>query len=277
MRLNNGFVTVFLFVLLLQSGAGAQPPPGVLIERRLAEDLSLAVGDAVQLQPVGAGRQKGFIVQGIFERQADPNRISLNDYEVRLHLPDLQELLPASDRVDRFALVLSPAASPDSVARWVEGLAFGTRAYASADLADESSATFRVISRFHRAIGIVTTLASGIFLLCVMIIRVDERRRDMGLLRLMGFARSTVFRTVVLETVLIAGVGTAGGSLLGVLVAKLVNAYYMNFYDTTLRFALVTPQIVLTAALLGLCLGISAGVLAALRVVRVPPQQLGER
>jgi len=56
-----------------------------------------------------------------------------------------------------------------------------------------------------------------------------------------------------------------------------VNAYYARYYDTTLRFALVTPRIVLLAALLGLGLGVAAGALAAWRVVNVPPRRLGER
>ncbi len=134
-----------------------------------------------------------------------------------------------------------------------------------------------MVSRFHRAIGIVTILASGIFLLCVMIIRVDERRRDMGVLRLMGVARSTVFRAIVLEAVGIAVIGSALGAGIGVITSGLVNAHYARVYDTTLKFALVTPRIVLLAALLGLVLGVLAGILAALRLVNAPPQRLGER
>ena len=271
-----------VFLALFLGTVGAQPlpsAPGVLIERRLAEDASLGVGDTVRLRPLAgeAGVPRPFVVAGIFERAADPNRITLNEYEVRLHLPDLEALLPNRDRVDRFAVVLAPGASPDSAGRWIEALAYGTRAYASTELADEASSTFKVVSRFHRAIGMVTVLASGIFLLCVMIIRVDERRRDLGLLRLIGIARSTVFRTLVLEAVAIATLGSAAGALLGIVVARLVNAYYMNFYDTTLRFALITPRIVALAALLGLGLGLAAGVLSALRVARLAPQKLGER
>ena len=56
-----------------------------------------------------------------------------------------------------------------------------------------------------------------------------------------------------------------------------VNAYYAAYYDTTLRFALLSPRILLTALLLGIALGVAAGSLAALRIVRVPPQRLGER
>jgi putative ABC transport system permease protein len=254
------------------------PLPEVLVDRRLAESVPLEPGDTVRVRGL-AGRTapRAFVVAGVFEREADPNRISRNEMELRFHLPDLQALLPQHDRVDRFALVLERGARADSAARWVEGVAFGTRAYGSAALADQTSATFRVVSRFHDAIGIVTILASAIFLLCVMIIRVDERRRDMGVLRLIGVSRGTVFRAIVLEAVAIAVVGSAVGAGLGLVAARIVNAHYAGVYDTTLRFALVTPRIVLIAALLGLLLGVGAGVLAAWRVVSTPPQKLGER
>lgn len=267
-------IGILAFVLLQLA---PDPLPGVLIERRLAEAVPLAVGDTVRVRPLEAVTEHRFRVEGIFERPADPARIARNEYEVRFHLPDLEALLPTQDRVDRFALVLAPGASPDSVARWIETLAFGTRVYPAAALAEESSATFRVVARFHRAIGVVTILASAIFLLCVMIIRVDERRADLGMLRLIGVARGTVVRVLVLEALAIAVVGSAAGALLGIGIARVVDLYYRGLYDTTLRFALVTPRIVLLAALLGLLLGLGAGVLAALRVVRLPPQKMGER
>lgn len=270
-------IASFLLAALLQGGSAA-PLPELLVERRLAEAARLAPGDTVRVRPLArAVEPRAFVVAGTFERPADPSRISRNEYEVRLHLPDLETMLPERDRVDRFAVVLAPGASPDSAARWIEGIAFGTRAYGSRALASESSATFRVVSRFHRAIGIVTILASGIFLLCVMVIRVDERKRDMAVLRLVGIGRGTVFRAIVLESVGIAVLGSAAGAGLGVAAAAVVNAYYAHVYDTTLRFALVTPRIVLTAAVLGLLLGAAAGALAAWRVVSVPPQKLGER
>jgi putative ABC transport system permease protein len=251
--------------------------PEVLVDRRLAESVPLHPGDTVRVRALAGRETRTFVVAGVFEREADPNRISRNEMELRFHLPDLQALLAHHDRVDRFALVLAPGARADSAARWVEGVAFGTRVYSSAGLADQTSATFRVVSRFHDAIGVITILASAIFLLCVMIIRVDERRRDMGMLRLIGVSRGTVFRAIVLEAIAIAVVGSAVGAGLGLVSAHLVNAHYAGVYDTTLRFALVTPRIVLIAALLGLLLGVGAGVLAAWRVVAVPPQKLGER
>jgi putative ABC transport system permease protein len=270
-------IAMMWMAALLQAGAPAQVPE-MLVERRLAESVPLAVGDTVRVRALaGTTEARLFVVAGVFERAADPNRIARNDFEVRLHLPDLEALLPQRDRVDRFAIVLAPGADADSAARWIEGVAFGTRAYGSAALAEQTSATFAVVSRFHDAIGIVTILASAIFLLCVMVIRVDERKRDMGMLRLIGVSRSTVFRAIVLEAIGIAVVGSIAGGGLGIVVARIVNAHYARVYDTTLKFALVTPRIVVLAALLGLVLGATAGALAAWRVVRVAPQKLGER
>jgi putative ABC transport system permease protein len=270
---------LLIAALLPAPRAAAQAPlPGVLVERRLASAARLEVGDTVVARAL-AGKDAGrrFRVEGIFERPADPTRISRNSYEIRFHLADLEAMLPVHDRVDRFAVLLRPGASPDSAARWMEALAYGTRAYGSAELASQSSTTFRVISRFHRAIGIVTVLASGIFLLCVMIIRVDERRRDVGVMRLIGISRWTVFQAVVLEGVGIAAVGSVVGRVVGMGIAQIVNAYYASVYDTTLKFALLTPRIVLGAGALGVALGVGAGALAALRIVRVPPQRLGEK
>lgn len=268
-------------MLVLPAASPAQETgalPGVLIERRLADSLGLGVGDTLRARALAVeAAPRPFVVEGIFERPADPSRIARNELEVRLHLPDLQALLPAGDEVDRFALALEPGADAEAAARWAEEAAPGTRAFGSRALAEESSATFKVISRFHHAIGVVTVLASAIFLLCVMVIRVDERRADMATLRLVGISRRTVFRVVVVETIGIAVAGSAIGAGLGLVAARLVNARYAAVYDTTLRFALVTPDIVVLAALLGLALGVAAGTLAALRMVRVPPQRLGER
>lgn len=267
-----------MLLTLLLAAALLPPPPEVLVDRRLAEAVPLAVGDTVEVRPLSDNRPaRRFVVAGTFERAADPSRIARNEFEVRFHLPDLQALLPQADRVDRFAVVLRPGASADSAARWIGGIVPGVQAFGSRALAEQTSATFRVVSRFHRAIGFVTILASAIFLLCVMIIRVDERRADMGTLRLIGVGRATVFRAVVLEAVGIATVGSALGAGLGVLVARGVNVYYAGVYDTALKFALVTWRIVALAAALGLLLGALAGALAAWRTVRVPPQRLGER
>jgi putative ABC transport system permease protein len=193
---------------------------------------------------------------------------------VRLHLDHLQRLLGYGDRVDRFA-VATP--SPDATARAlvaINDVAFGFHAFRSREIAVETSETFRVVSRFHRAIGVITIVASAVFLLCILLLKVEERRRDVAALRLLGVSRASVMRSVVIEAALVAALGSALGVAIGWVTSLVVNSHYQALYRTPLRFSIVTPGIVLLAASLSLALGVTAGALAALRLVRTPPLAL---
>ena len=130
------------------------------------------------------------------------------------------------------------------------------------------------MSRFHRAIGVITIVASAIFLLCIMLLKVDERRRDVAAMRLMGISRATVIRTVMLESSFVALLGSVFGVGLGFVVSAFVNAHYQAVYRTPLRFAIITTGTVTYSVLLSLVLGIGAGALAARRLARTPPLTL---
>lgn len=247
----------------------------IAIDERLAADAGIRVGDRVVLAPEpGSVSGDTVRVAAIVRRRADPSEVARNEYRVRLHLDHLQRLIGYGDRVDRFAVLTAGGAAADSVLRRVNAAAFGFRAYPSREIAVETSKTFLVVSRFHRAIGVITIVASATFLLCIMLLKVDERRRDVAAMRLMGISRSTVVRSVMLESSVIALVGSAFGVALGFVVAAIVNAHYQNVYRTPLRFAIITPGTVAFSVLLSLVLGIGAGALAARRLARTPPLAL---
>jgi putative ABC transport system permease protein len=158
--------------------------------------------------------------------------------------------------------------------RAINDAAFGFRAHESRAIAVETSETFRVVGRFHRAIGVITIVASAIFLLCILLLKVEERRRDIAALRLLGISRASVLRSVVLEASLIALIGSVLGAGIGTLSAHVVNVHYQAVYRTPLRFALVTSDILTFAVTLSLVLGVAAGTLAAGRLVRTAPLKL---
>jgi putative ABC transport system permease protein len=196
---------------------------------------------------------------------------------VRVHLDQLQQLIGYGDRVDRFAVAArsSSTRSRDTATaealRAINAAAFGFRAYRSRDVAVETSKTFLVVSRFHRAIGVITIVASATFLLCIMLLKVDERRRDIAALRLMGISASTVVRSIVLEASLVAILGSLLGAGLGSISSAIVNWHYRGVYRTPLAFSVVTGEVLALAVGLSLVLGVVAGVLAAVRLVRVHP------
>lgn len=256
------------------AGAPSAPPRTIVIDQRLAADLQLGIGDRVMLSPAAGGSGDTVTIAAVAQRRADPSEIARAEYRVRMHLDHLQQLTGAGDRVDRFAVSATSDADVPRALDAINAAAFGFRAHASQAVAVETSQTFRVVSRFHRAIGVITIVASAIFLLCIMLLKIDERRRDVAALRLMGISRRTVVRSVVLEASLIALLGSALGVVIGAIASAIVNRHYQAVYRTPLVFSFVTPDIVTLAVVLSLVLGIGAGALAALRLVSVRPLEL---
>lgn len=246
----------------------------IAIDERLAARSGVAVGDLLVLAAEAGEPGDTLRVAAITARGADPSEISRSDFRVRVHLDHLQSLTGSGDRVGRFAVAEHAHSGERSTVALINDAAFGFRAYDAAEVAVESSATFRVVNRFHRAIGVITIVASAIFLLCITLLKVDERRRDVGALRLIGISRRSVVASVVIESALVAVIGSAMGAAIGYGASALVNWYYQGFYSTPLRFTLVTPGIVVFALGLSLVLGIGAGLLAAQRLVRRRPLEL---
>lgn len=254
--------------------ADSHPPsrlpayPPVALERRLAERLGTRVGDTLEagLEAGSAGTR--VIVSAIYEPATDPSVITRREYFVRFHLPDLARLLGTPDRVDRFGVRLTPGVAPDSVTRVLNQVAFGYRAYSSAEIASESSQTFKVVDRFHRAIAVISVMASAIFLLCIMLLKVEERRRDAAVMRFTGISSRTIFGALLLEAILVAALGSAMGVGLALLAGWTVNTYYQHYFDTALVFSRITGGIVRFSVLLSLGLGLVAGAVAAWRLAR---------
>lgn len=269
------------FLLQDSSSVGRSPttaverqPRTVAIDDALAESAHLRVGDRVSIS-AGPGMTGDTVIVGaIVRRGADPSEVARGDLRVRMHLDQLQTVAGYGDRVDRFAIATTPAADIPHLIDRINGVAFGFKAYRSRDIAVETSRTFQVVSRFHRAIGIITIVASSVFLLCIMVLKVEERRRDIAALRLMGISRATVMRSIVIEAALVAVLGSALGVALGWAASLLVNWHYQALYRTPLAFSIVTPSTVAFAVSLSLVLGIAAGVMASLRLVRTPPLAL---
>lgn len=272
-------VATLRVLLVLQALAPPTGPaiPDVALERRLAAALGAGVGDTIRLGTAAGTFPWRVRVAAVYEPRADPAAVPRRESQLVVHLPDLERMLGAVDRVDRFAVALRPGLAADSAAAELNRVAFGFRAHPSVEIASESSQTFRVVSRFHRAIAVIAIVASAIFLLCIMLLKVDERRLDAAAMRLVGVGRRTVFSALLLEACFISAVGSAIGVGLGWLAGSLVNAYYRRFFETQMVFALITSDIVWFSLGLSLILGLAAGTVAAWRLLRVQPLALWRR
>jgi putative ABC transport system permease protein len=267
-------------VLLLppvDSAAAAQdssPPPQILVSRHVAEQASLKVGDTVRFAAdANGGGARQFRVAGIYEPTPDPMRFTSRRIEARMHLPDLLAMTarpddPASaESVQAINVKLVNLDEADAFATALAARAPGTFSRPTAR-AQDGSDPFAVLERFHLAVAIVTVLGSTAFLLALMVMRAEERRETVGIVRLIGVSQRFVLLVVLAEGLLIA----AAGAVFGVLVAKAaegsVNRFFQWRYDTTLVFVRVTAPIALQSVALAVPLGILAGLVGSWTLLR---------
>jgi len=248
----------------------------------LLQRVGLGVGSVVALTTdPHAATARAFRIVGAYEPVADPLRFSAPRLEVRLHLADLQDLTAdprdplARETVSTLNVALRDPGDAEAFARDVS--ARMPTLVAVSTTAGAGAVTFEVLRRFHFAISLVTVLGSTAFLLALMVMRADERREVAGILRLLGFSRRRVLLQVLLEGLLVAGLGALFGAGLAGALQGVVNRFFQWRYDTALVFVRVTPEIALHALLLAVPLGVLAGLVASWTLLRRSPLELLHR
>ncbi len=265
-------VASLVLVILTLAASAALPDSSteeVAVSRRTARRLGLRVGDVIEVSadPAMANGRR-VRVAAIWNSPEHPADVARGDLLVRLHLPALESLLERRDAVDRIVVRLRDANQVERVRDDLRALGSGYDVYTARELTEHTSQTFVVISRFHRAIGLITILASGIFLVTIMTLKLTEMRREIGALRLIGVGQGTIGLTVMLVAAAVAVIGGLVGIGLGVLLVWGINAYYQPLFETTLRFATITPVTVLFAGCLAGVLSLAAAAVVTVRLLR---------
>ena len=267
-----------LWMECLASASDAQPafsipddPWPVFLSERAAHRLGIGPEDHVEIALRPTGPWRAARVALVYRPVRYPTDVGRAAIDIRLHLPDLQALLGRGDEVDSVVVRLRTPGDAAAVAARLNAADLGFRAYTSDDLAARSSSTFEVITRFHRAIGIVTILASSVFLLAIMTLKGEEMRRQVGAMRLIGIAPRTIAGTMLMIATGVALVGSAVGIGIGALLSLAINAYYRRLFDTDLVFSRITVDLLGRATALSVLLGIAAGTITAWRLLRRAP------
>lgn len=246
-------------------------PLEVLVEAGFGRRRGLRPGDTLRVRTAPDAAPCPAAVSGLFRPRADPARLTRERPRVLFHLPDLAELTGREREVDRFSVALRPGADRDSVRRDLARLLPGTRVLTTSEVAERSSTTFSVVQRFHRAIGLITLTAGSVFLACIMILKVQERRSEVAALRLVGVSRRSLLGWIVAEAALISVLGGALGIGVGHAASDVINRVYQRAYDTSLVFSLVTADTVRTVLVLAVVLGLGAGLTAGLHLLSLDP------
>jgi ABC-type lipoprotein release transport system permease subunit len=248
--------------------------PAIFISRQLAERDHLRMGDTVTLalDANGTGSRR-FRVEGTYEPTPDPVRFTAKRLEARVHLQELvtmadQTADPGSgDSLTAINVKLANPLNAEAFAAAVASRVPGVFVRLTARPRDGSD-PFAVLERFHVAVATVTVLGSTAFLLALMVMRAEERRETIGIVRLIGISERSILLEVLAEGILIATAGAIFGTVLAVAAQGAVNQFFQWRYDTTLVFVRVTRAIVFQSIAVSVPLGILAGLVGSWTLLR---------
>jgi ABC-type lipoprotein release transport system permease subunit len=272
----HAFAAAFLIALAIPAATATAPVdlPAILVSRQLAEHEHLRAGDTVTLAVDATGsRSRRFRVDGTYEPTPDPMRFTSKRIEARMHLPDLMAMTtnsadPSStEALSAINVRLANPADAPRVAATLSARAPGLFA-APTVRARDGSDPFAVLERFHVAVAIVTVLGSTAFLLALMVMRAEERRETIGIIRLIGVSQRSILLEVLAEGLLIATAGAVFGILLAIATQGTVNRFFQWRYDTALVFVRVTRAIAVKSIAASVPLGILAGLAGSWTLLR---------
>jgi len=113
-------------------------------------------------------------------------------------------------------------------------------------------------------VGLITLVVGGIGIMNIMLVSVTERTREIGVRRALGARRRTILFQFLVESSVVAALGGAVGTALGLGVAQLVAL-------TTPLAAAVTPSAVLLGLGFSAAVGLLFGSWPAWRAARLDP------
>jgi putative ABC transport system permease protein len=167
---------------------------------------------------------------------------------------------------------LDPSRARASLYRALSGR-YQVEVLLSGDLRQEVVAAFDRTFAITKALQASTGAVAVLAVLAVLYALVDERRRDLALVRALGGSRIQVGAVVALQAGILGLVGAlpglAGGLLMGLLLVKVAS---LQSFHWTLRF--IPPWGNLLTVLAGVVLAcVAAGLTPALKAARSSPQE----
>ncbi|WP_291523517.1 ABC transporter permease [Branchiibius sp. NY16-3462-2] len=162
-------------------------------------------------------------------------------------------------------VVAAPGISPATLRDRISAvLPAGTEALTGAQAADLDASTINKALRFVTAalwVFAATSLLAGGFLIAnTFAMLVNQRARELALLRAIGASKAQVRRMMLLEALVVGVVGAAAGLVCGYLLARLIRGLFRRFgYDLS-----ATPLVVpWTGAVIATALGVAVTLFAA--------------
>lgn len=248
----------------------------VVVNTALARRLDVERGDVVRLAPSPTDAPRELRVAGVFESPFTGTGTFGGTLIAFVKLRELQSLTGNAERdaATRIAIRLEPETreDPAHTTALVERLRAdhpGFQVLTKEDELREARERAAVSAGFYTAVAYVSLAVSALFVASVMVMEVQQRRRDLGVLRAIGWRRASVFRAVAAEALAIVAGGTAMGVGLGYFASEALSGYFQRGYGLDVAFTRFTPGLAVASAAQSLAVGVLAALYPAWMASRV--------
>ena len=232
--------------------------PGIILGIELARQLGVQVGDPVSVvSPAGVPTLVGvipkvrrFAVVGLF----DAGMIEYDSALAFVGLADAQRFFALGDGVSGLELRTTDLDHADAVARRVAGaLDFPYQVQSWRDRNFNLFAAIELEKRVYFLVLLLIVIVAAFNIVAALVMVVMEKRRDIAVLKTMGATRAGIAQVFLAQALVIGGVGTALGSVLGLGLCAALRRYHFDlprgvFYTPTLPVKIYPEYFALVVA-----------------------------
>ena len=257
----------------LESGEWAKGGGELTIDAGTASKHDYAIGDKIGVSANGPVEQ--YTVTGVAKfGEVD----SLGGAVIAIvDLPTAQALLHQEGQYDSISVTATDGTSPDQLQSAVKKLAPANAdvelaADEAADAAKETNESLSFVRIFLLGFGGIALFVGAFVIFNTLSITVAQRTREFATLRTLGASRKQVLRSVQVEGLMIGLLASVVGLILGIGIAKGMNALFVAFgIDLPNAGTVVEPRTIIVSLLLGTIITLLSSVVPARRATRVPP------
>lgn len=186
-----------------------------------------------------------------------------------------EPLMIDENSISTVLVQLEPNISPDRAAVFVEYEVKGVKAVASQEVIRSVKKQLFVLLRMIMGIGISLWLITLVMITVVFSMIVNERQREIGILRALGAKKKEIFSLITAEAVIISIIGgligiAAGGGLLLMLKNQIMTAFRLPYLWPDSQFVIFALAITL---FLSVITGMTAVFYPALRCSKKEPYE----
>lgn len=232
----------------------------LLVGAAVAQHLQLSEGQVVDIQG------QAYEVRGILEEMG-----SQDDALIFADLSRVQKTLqrPGEISLVEVAAFCNTCPIEEMVAQ-ISGVLPGAKVTAVKQAVESRMETVRHFKRFSLGISAVVMFIGSLIVFTTMMASVNERTREIGIFRAIGFRQGHIARIILLEAFVVGFLAGVLGYLAGLGVSRLALPFFLPGQGISVPW---DTGMALGATALSVLLGLAASVYPALRAARLDPAE----